>query len=115
MDGCDDVEEMLRAIARLTVVVAHRSGTRRSRQSAWSGLSCEKMTRGARRRKREEKDEMDLDSVLRSDIPLLGLFPIGLEFLWNFCGIFAYRPDGYSGWGTRRKHIAHNVALCSLM
>ena len=81
-DGCDDVEEMLRAIARLTVVVAHRSATRRSRQSAWSGLSCEKMTRGARRRKREEKDETGSCEVifLYLDFSL---------FLSSFCGNFA--------------------------
>lgn len=37
-DGCDDVERMPRAIARLTVVVAHRSRTRSRRESECAGV-----------------------------------------------------------------------------
>ena len=60
-DGCDDVEEMPRAIARLTVVVAHRCGTKRWRRSGFVGVVGsklrlrQKMTRGARSRKSDER------------------------------------------------------------
>ncbi|SRR5258706_8699974 len=102
-DGCDDVEEMPRAIARLTVVVAHRCGTRRWRQSGFVGVVGSKLRLrldDARRRSRKSDEKFPERFDLGPRQCLL------LGSTWNFCRIFAFvrglRLTANGGHGFRR-------------